>query len=273
MLGCAIKGFKRACSTVVGGSDLLMVFDANDFNFVEGAPDGDDEATGYASIERRVGSGATATATVASGVVTGIAVGAGGTLYAAAPTVVITGAGTGATATATVINGIVIAITVTAGGTGYTSAPTITFTGGGATAAGGAYLYEITSLEDTIGVDITQANADGSTSSWEYLIAARLAQFSQSMTNFNKKLDAAANCCQMGFVWRNNDGKIFTAGEKYVNDLLIPKFRLRQDGSKITMGKKFSEFNGQDLSIKGTYSRPAYEFTGGISGIQGFMAP
>lgn len=273
MIGCSVKGYKRPCSTVVGGCDMLLAFDANDFNFVEGVVDTDGEATGYASMERRVGSGATATATAASGVVTDIAVSAGGTDYASAPTVVITGAGTGAAATATVINGVVTAITVTAGGTGYTSAPTITFTGGGATAAGGAYLYEIDSLEDSIQVTQTQANADGSSSAWEFLIVARMAQFSQQMTNFNKKLDAAATCCHIGFIWRQNDGTIFVAGEKYVDDLRIQKFKLRQDGSKIDSGKKFTEFNGQDLSIKGSYLRPAYEFSGGIGALQGFIAP
>lgn len=273
MIGCAVKGYKRACSTVVGGCDMLLVFDANDFNFVEGTEDADGEATGYASMERRVGSGATATASVTSGVVTGIAVTAGGTEYATAPTVVITGAGTGATATATVVNGIVTAIAVTAGGTGYTSAPTISFTGGGATAAGGAYLFGIDSLEDSIQVTQTQANAEGSSSAWEFLIISRMAKFAQNMTNFNKKLDSAATCCQLGFIWRQNDGGIFVAGEKYVNDLLIPKFKMRQDGSKIDTGKKFTDFNGQDLSLKGSYLRPAYEFTGGIGALQGFLAP
>lgn len=271
MIGCSVKGYKRSCNPTTGGCDFLGVFDAYDFNFTEGDVDSDGDATGYNAMERRIGSGATATATAASGGVTGIAVTAGGENYTSAPTVVITGAGTGATAVATVVNGIVTAITVTAPGTGYSSAPTISFTGGGATAAGGAYIYTIDSIEDTIGFDITQSNADGSVSAWEYLIAARLAQFSQKMTNFNKKMDAAAQCCQLGFIARQNDGKIFVMGEKYVNDAMIPKFKLRQDGSKITSGKKFTEFNGQDLSIKGTYSRPAYEFTAGIAALQGFI--
>lgn len=273
MLGCSVNGYTRSCAPLVGGCDLLLVADANDFNLTEGAPDGDSNATGYSAIARRVGSGATATATVASGLVTAISVGSGGSGYITAPTVVLTGVGTGATAIAVIASGIVTAINITAAGTGYTSAPTISFTGGGATAEGGAYFFGIDSLEDTISVDITNSNADGSSSAWEYLLAARMAQFSQNMTNFNKKLDSAASCCQLLFVWRNNDGKIFVAGEKYVGGALIPKFKLRQDGSKIQTGKKFSDFNGQDLSLKGTYSRPAYEFTGGISALQAFIAP
>ena len=273
MIGCSVKGYKRTCLITAGGADLLLVGDANDFNLTEDAPDASGDATGYAAIARRAGTGGTATAVLTSTAVSSVTIGAGGTNYPAGTTVIFTGGGgTGATATATVVDGIITAITVTSPGTGYTSAPTISF-GGGATAANGAYLFEIDSLDDTIGVDMTQSNADGSSNAWEYLIAAKLAQFSQQMTNFNKKIDAAAACCQLIFVWRNNDGKIFVAGEKYVNNVLIPKFKLRQDGSKIQTGKKFTDSNGQDLSIKGTYSRPAYEYTGGMAALQSFIAP
>lgn len=133
--------------------------------------------------------------------------------------------------------------------------------------------FGIDSIEDTINVTMSQANADGSSSAWSYAITARMAQFSQAMTNFNQKIDAAAACCQLVYVWANNDGTIFVAGEKYVDGLiLVPKFKLRQDGSKIDIGKKFTDFNGQDLSIKGDYSRPAYQFTGGIAGLDAFLA-
>ena len=153
--------------------------------------------------------------------------------------------------------------------TGY-SAIALRPAGSGDTAS--MLLYGIDSLEDTINVVMSQANADGSSSAWSYVISARMAQFSQQMTNFNQKIDAAAACCQLVFVWQNNDGGLFVAGEKYVDSLLIPKFKLRQDGSKIDIGKKFTDFNGQDLSIKGDYSRPAYAFTGGILGLTAFLA-
>lgn len=273
MLGVAVKGYTRPCSTPVGGCDLLLVGDAADFNFTEGTPGADGEPVGYATLARRTGSGATALADIGGGGITGVLVTSGGTGYLTAPTVVFGGPGTGATAVAVVSNGAITAINVTNAGTGYTTQPTVTFVGGGATAAGGAYLYPIDSIVDTIGVEITQANADGTSSSWDYAITARMAQMCQAMTNFNKKIDAASICGQLLFVWRNNDGRIFVAGEKYVNNQQIVGFRLRQDGSKIATGKKFTEFNGQDLSIKGTYLRSAYEFTGGISALQGFIAP
>lgn len=153
--------------------------------------------------------------------------------------------------------------------TGYSAVALRAFTGD----TSGQLLYAIDSLEDTINVTMTQANADGSSSAWTYNIIARMAQFSQAMTVFNQKIDAAAACCQLVYLWANNDGTIFVAGEKYVDGvLLVPKFKLRQDGSKIDIGKKFTDFNGEDLSIKGDYSRPAYQFTGGIAGLTAFLA-
>lgn len=66
-----------------------------------------------------------------NGVISG-AVSNGGTGYTTAPTVALTGGGgTGATATAQVSGGVVTGITITNPGSGYTSAPTVGFSGGG----------------------------------------------------------------------------------------------------------------------------------------------
>ena len=81
------------------------------------------------------GTGALATATTSSGVITGIAVTAAGTGYTSAPTVAITGqAGSGATGTA-VFTKVVSGIAVTAAGSGYANPPTVEFSGGGGTGA------------------------------------------------------------------------------------------------------------------------------------------
>ena len=68
-----------------------------------------------------------------------ITLGVGGLGYTSAPTVVFTGGGgSGASATAVVASGVVTSITLSpAYGTGlnYTSAPTISFIGGGGTGA------------------------------------------------------------------------------------------------------------------------------------------
>ena len=73
------------------------------------------------------GSGATAVATITTGVITAITVTNPGSGYATAPAVNITGGvGNGATATATLVGGGVGSIAVTAGGSGYVE-PTVTF--------------------------------------------------------------------------------------------------------------------------------------------------
>ncbi|WP_456320656.1 phage tail tube protein [Pseudomonas protegens] len=71
--------------------------------------------------------------TIAVGGSLGVAtVTSGGSGYTSSPTVSITGGGgSGATATATVSAGEVTGVTITNTGSGYTSAPTIAFTGGG----------------------------------------------------------------------------------------------------------------------------------------------
>lgn len=72
------------------------------------------------------GAGATATATIAGGVVTAITGIAGGTGFTSAPTVLLIGGdGRGATAAATVSAGAITAYEVTNGGVGYTVAPTV----------------------------------------------------------------------------------------------------------------------------------------------------
>lgn len=89
-------------------------------NLVDGAPSATVK-TGTAATKVT-----TATASIASGAVSAIAVNDGGAGYTAAPAVyLVGGGGTGATATATLTGGAVSSINVTAGGSGYTSAPTV----------------------------------------------------------------------------------------------------------------------------------------------------
>ncbi len=71
-----------------------------------------------------------------SGELAAISLGAGGTGYTTAPTVAINGGGgTGATATAIISGGAVTGFNITDPGSGYTSTPTIAMTGGGGTGA------------------------------------------------------------------------------------------------------------------------------------------
>jgi len=79
-------------------------------------------------------------AAAVNGGISNIVVTAGGSGYTSAPTVAITGDGTGATATATFASGAVTAINITAAGTGYSYA-VVTLTGGaGSNAAASAII-------------------------------------------------------------------------------------------------------------------------------------
>jgi FtsP/CotA-like multicopper oxidase with cupredoxin domain len=85
-----------------------------------------------------------------------IALTAGGSGYAAAPTVVFTGGGgTGAMATAVVSGGSITSIVLTSVGTGYTSAPTVTITGDGTGATATAFFDPITT--SLTGVRVTNS--------------------------------------------------------------------------------------------------------------------
>jgi len=95
--------------------------------------------TGYSSAPTLAvtgggGSGATATCTVSGGVINAVTITNAGTGYVTAPTITVTGAGTGAVLTAT-LGGGVTGVIITNAGTGYSSAPTISFSGGGGTSA------------------------------------------------------------------------------------------------------------------------------------------
>ena len=91
-----------------------------------------------------------------------VTVTAGGSGYTIAPTVTLTGGGgTGAKATATVASGKVTAVYITDMGSGYTSAPTITFTGGyaaNAPVATGATATAVLTNTQTANHDLTLAN-------------------------------------------------------------------------------------------------------------------
>ncbi len=82
-----------------------------------------------------IGTGATATATISGGHVTGFTITSGGSNYGAPPQVVVSGTG-GAAGTATVSGGAVTGITLTNGGSGYVIPPAVSFLGGILTVTG-----------------------------------------------------------------------------------------------------------------------------------------
>lgn len=97
---------------------------------------------------------------------------------------------------------------------------------------------------------------------YEHEWVFQLPENSQALTVFQQALDAAGCCCGLGIIFRMNNGKIFVAGEKYVNAASISKFTVKQDGSEGGSGKLFDDFNGVNIHFKSSYSRNLYEFTG-----------
>ncbi|MFL5810372.1 MAG: hypothetical protein ACJ749_12685, partial [Flavisolibacter sp.] len=105
-------------------------------------------------------------------------------------------------------------------------------------------------------------SVNGCSSKYDYELVVQLAEQSQNLSTFLESLDAAGCCCGLGLIVRYNSGKIFVAGEKYVNDAAITRFILKNDGSDGDSGKALDDFNGVNLHLKGAYKRPPYEYTG-----------
>lgn len=97
---------------------------------------------------------------------------------------------------------------------------------------------------------------------YEHEFVFQLPDNSHTLTTFQNALDAAGCCCGIGMFVRLNSGKIFVAGERYVNNAAIPRFIIKQDGSEGGSGKLFDDFNGGNIHFKGSYSRNLYEFGG-----------
>lgn len=103
---------------------------------------------------------------------------------------------------------------------------------------------------------------------YEHEFIFQLPENSQELSTFQQALDAAGCCCGIGMIIRLNSGKIFVAGEKYVNAASIPRFTIKQDGSEGGSGKLFDDFNGGNIHLKGSYSRNLFEYSGAWSTIE-----
>lgn len=102
----------------------------------------------------------------------------------------------------------------------------------------------------------------GCSTAYEHEIILQLTENAQLLTTFQQAIDNAGCCCGIGMFIRLNSGKIFMAGEKYVNDAAITRFIMKQDGSDGSSGKLLDDYNGGTIHFKGRYSRNLYEYTG-----------
>ncbi len=103
---------------------------------------------------------------------------------------------------------------------------------------------------------------------YEHSLEFQLADLDQSITNWNAAVDAAGCCCGVGLIIQLKSGKIFVAGERFVNDAEISiALELTQDGSSGTSGKLLDDFNGETVVIKGNHGRKLYEYSGTVQSI------
>jgi len=107
----------------------------------------------------------------------------------------------------------------------------------------------------------------GSSNKWAHTLALQVPQHGQKLSEFLLKQSIASSCGSLGFVIEQNNGKVIVIGESVVNASTIPVFRIVMDGTEDGSGKAFDDVNGAKLMYKGDYSRPAWEYTGGIDAI------
>ncbi|SIS72029.1 MULTISPECIES: hypothetical protein [Chryseobacterium] len=140
----------------------------------------------------------------------------------------------------------------------------------GAVVADGAKLFPI-DLEDETGKFTAKQTLNGRSEKWDYEITGELGKMGNSLTNFFARLSAASICSNIGLVIVDNTGSIHVLAEKWVNDKVIPKFKMKNDGSEIHLEEKFDGKNGGTLSLKGVYSRGPLEYTGGRDSLEAFI--
>lgn len=274
MLCVILTNYDQPCQNTVGGVNRGWVFDPADFNFTEGAPNADGSPSGYSAIALRGGTGAsfgTVTFTPSGPVLTA-PVAAGGTNYPYT-TIALTftgGGGTGAAGYATVVGGVIVSTTITAGGTGYTTAPSVALSVTGPTVAAGGRLFSFGFYENT--GEYTYENPDTETCSTKYShsMVGQFLNISQGLNNYLLSLGTAGCCCGLGMIIELNSGVILVMGEKYVGNVEQKRFKLKLS-SKGGSGKKFEDFNGAEVTVKGDFIRPLYTFTGGVAALLAFQ--
>lgn len=140
----------------------------------------------------------------------------------------------------------------------------------GATAEDGAKLYQV-KFNDGEAQRTWSQTRNGCSTKYEHKITAQLPQLCQDLTTFLQGLASAGCCCGLLVVIRHNDGKIFVAGEKYVNASAIPKFNVVMDGAEGDSGKALNDFNGANVVLKADYSRDLFEYTGTWASLEALM--
>lgn len=137
---------------------------------------------------------------------------------------------------------------------------------GGATILDGSGFFPI-------GFDIyegelkTGHSVKGSSNKYGNSLMVQLPVWGKEAGIFAAKMQKASACGSLLFVVQQNNGRIMVMGESYVNGIKIPPFRVIMDGTEFESGKQFDDINGAKFMFKGDYTRPLFEFTGGVDAI------
>jgi hypothetical protein len=139
------------------------------------------------------------------------------------------------------------------------------------TGATGKPIQQISFQQDEAEWKWTQS-VKGCSVKYDHEFDFQLAENGQTLTTFLQALDAASCCCGLGMIIRMNNGKIFVAGEKFVNGSSTIRFQIKNDGSSGGSGKLIDDFNGGNIVLKGSSSRNLYEFSGDWADVEAFIA-
>ncbi len=107
----------------------------------------------------------------------------------------------------------------------------------------------------------------GASNKYAHTLTLQVPVFGAELTVFLSHMQEASSCNSLGFVIEMNNGVIMVMGESIVNSDIIPNFRVVMDGTDGGSGKAFDDNNGATLMFKGDYSRPLYDYSGGVSTI------
>lgn len=139
----------------------------------------------------------------------------------------------------------------------------------GATFAGGARMFSIPIIPEESLRTGKQASRKGCGTRWEHEVTFQLAQLTGELEGYLQNLADASCCAGIGLVIEHFDGKLFSAGEMFVNTVSIPTFKMYMDGTETESGKVMDDFNGATVKIKGAYTRELREISVAVSVIIG----
>lgn len=140
----------------------------------------------------------------------------------------------------------------------------------GATFAGGARMFSVPIIPEESFRTGKQSSRKGCGTRWEHEITFQLAQLTGELQAYLTHLADASCCAGIGIVIEHFDGKLFVAGEMYVDSVSIPTFKMYMDGTETESGKEMSDFNGATIKLKGAYTRELRETSVAVSVIIGF---